>query len=114
MKQSIFNYRTGKIREILEQKGACSVGFANLSKVGLPITNKYRFGICFAIRHDDEIVNQLPNDESWGKMSSSLNERAGQMYKTVQELFDKWGYNYSRVPSTTRIDKLPDPGEELP
>lgn len=112
--ESILDARTARIREVLDDEGACCIGFAEVSILGLAITRRYPFGICFAIRHDDEIVNQLPNDELWLKMSSSLTERAGHIYHAVQELLESWGYHYSRVPSTTRVDVLPDPGEELP
>lgn len=47
-------------------------------------------------------------------MSYSLTEKARRIYQVVQELLESWGYRCSRVPSTTRTDELPDPGEELP
>jgi epoxyqueuosine reductase len=112
--ESISSYRTSVIRTVLEGKVTCCTGFADVSGLGLPITNRYPFAICFALRHDDEVVNQLPNDESWDKMSSSLTEKARYIYQAVQELLESWGYQYSRIPSTTRIDELPEPGEELP
>ena len=112
--ESISSYRTSRIRKVLEEEGACCTGFADVSRLGLPITHRYPFGICFAIRHDDEAINRLPNDESWNNMSSSLMEKARRIYQVVQELLEFWGYQYSRIPSTTRIDELPDPGEELP
>jgi hypothetical protein len=110
----VLSNRTGRIKKILEEKGACCTGFADISSLVLPLAYRYPFGICFAICHDDEIVNQLPNDEQWIKMSSSLTEKTGSIYRVVQELIESWGYHCSRVPSTTRIDELPDPGEELP
>ena len=112
--KSISSHRTLRIREVLEEEGACCTGFADVSKLGLPITRRYPFVICFTILHDDEVVNLLPNDESWNKMSSSLTEKTGRIYQAVQKLLESWGYNYSRVPSTTRVDVLPDHGEELP
>ena len=112
--KSISKLRTERIREILEEKHACFTGFAEISRLGLPITHKYPFAICFALQYDDEIVNRLPNDELFIKMSSSLTEKASHMYQAIQELLESWGYHYSRVPSTTKIDELPDPGEELP
>lgn len=114
LSKEVAKHQTERIREVLEEKGACCTGFADISRLGLPITHKYPFGICFAIRHDDEIVNQLPNDELFVKMGSSLTEKAGHVYQAIQELLEAWGYHYSRVPSTTKIDELPDPGEELP
>ncbi len=90
------------------------VGFADVSILGLPITNTYPFGICFTLHHDDEVVNKLPNDGPWLQMASSLTQKAGNIYKAIQELIESWGYHYTRIPSTTRVDKLPDPGEELP
>ncbi len=112
--ETIWKHRTSRIREVLEEQGACCTGFADISKLGLSITNRYPLAICFALRHDDEIVNQLPNDELWIRMKSSLTETAGRVYQAVQELLESWGYHSSRVPSTTREDELPDPGEELP
>jgi len=110
----VLSHRTGRIRKILEEQGACCTGFADISRLGLPITQRFPFGICFGIRHDDEIVNQLPNDELWIKMSSLLTEKASHIYQIIQKLLDSWDYHYTRVPSTTRIDELPEPGEELP
>jgi epoxyqueuosine reductase len=107
-------HRTGVIRKILEENGVCCTGFADISRLGLPITHRFPFGICFGIHYDDEIVNQLPNDVQWSKMASSLTEKATQIYRVVQEQIESWGYHHSRIPSTTRIDVLPDPGEELP
>jgi epoxyqueuosine reductase QueG len=98
----------------IRAEGACLVGFADVSILGLPITHQYPFGICFALRHDNEAVNKLPNDEQWLKMASSLTQKAGNIYRIIQELIESWGYHYTRIPSTTRDDKLPDPGEELP
>jgi hypothetical protein len=112
--KSISKLRTERIREILKEKHACCTGFADISRLDLPITLKYPFAICFALQYDDEIVNRLPNDELFIKMSSSLTEKASHVYQAIQELLESWGYHYSRVPSTTKIDELPDPGEELP
>jgi len=106
--------RTSTIRGVLEAEGACLIGFADVSTLELPITREYPFGICFAIRHDDTTINQLPNDELWQQMSSSLTEKAGHIYRAVQGLIESWGYYSRRIPSTTRVDELPDPGEELP
>jgi epoxyqueuosine reductase len=114
MQPNISDQRTKTITKILLEKGACCTGFADISRLGLPVTAKYPFAVCFAIRHDDEIVDRLPNDDLFIKMSSSLTEKAGVIYKAIQELLETWGYRYSRVPSTTKIDELPDPGEELP
>lgn len=111
---SIAKYRTSRIRNVLKAEGACCVGFADVSNLGLPITRAYSFGICFAIRYDDAVVNKLPNDELWQQMSSSLTEKAGHIYQAVQRLLESWGYHHRRIPSTTRVDELPDPGEELP
>ena len=110
----IISHRTGSIRKILQEQGACCTGFADISRLGLSIAYKYPFGICFAIRRNDEIVDQLPNDEQWIKMNSLLTEKAGKIYRVVQEIIESLGYHCSRVPSTTRVDELPDPGEELP
>jgi epoxyqueuosine reductase len=107
-------YLTGIIRKTLEENGACCVGFADISILGLPITHKFRFGICFGIHHDDEIVEELPNDEKWIKMSELLTEKAARIYQIIQNLIGKWGYHSSRVPSVTRIDELPEPGEQIP
>jgi epoxyqueuosine reductase len=112
--ESRLKRQTSRIRELLEEKGACCIGFANVSDLGLSITQRYPYGICFAIRYDDTIINQLPNDELWNKMSSSFTEKAGTIYHDIQMLLESWGYRYSRIPSTTRIDELPVPGEELP
>ena len=106
--------KTGIIRKILEENGACCIGFADISRLCLPITHKYPFGICFALRYDDQIVDNLPDDEQWLNMSASLTEKAGFTYQIVQKMIESWGYQFSRVPSTTRVDELPDPGEELP
>lgn len=112
--EAIIKDRTTRIRDILEQEGACCVGFADVSILELPITREYPSGICFAIRHIDATVDQLPNEELWQQMSLSLTEKAGLIYQTVQELLGSWGYHHRRIPSTTRVDELPDPGEELP
>jgi epoxyqueuosine reductase len=106
--------QTRTIRKILDKNNACCIGFADISGLELPITYKYPFGICFGLHYDDEVVNQLPNDESWIKMSSLLTEKAGRIYKIVQMLIETWGFHSSRVPSTTHIDELPEPGEDLP
>ncbi len=113
-KKSITRDRTSKIRGVLEAEGACCVGFADVSGLGLPVTCEFPFGICFAIRHDDAAVNELPNDEPWLQMSSLLTGKAGHIYQAVQRLLESWGYHHRRIPSTTRVDELPDPGEELP
>lgn len=73
---SVARDRTSEIRGVLEAEGACCVGFAGVSCLGLPVTREHPFGICFAIRHDDAVVNQLPNDEPWQQMSSSLTGKA--------------------------------------
>jgi epoxyqueuosine reductase QueG len=112
--QSTIEYRISMIKEDILEQGACCVGTADVFNLGLPITRQYPSAICFSIRYDDEAVNQLPNDELWNEMASSLTERARQIYDRVQELLGSWGYHYSRIPSSTRIDQLPDPGEELP
>ena len=111
---SLTKDRTSKIRSVVEAEGACCVGFADVSGLGLSMTREYPFCICFAIRHDDAVVNQLPSDELWQQMSSSLTEKAGHIYQVVQRLLESWGYHHSRIISTTRVDELPDPGEELP
>jgi epoxyqueuosine reductase QueG len=111
---SLAEYRTSRIKEVLIQQGARYTGIADILSLGLPITNQYRFAICFALRYNDEVVDQLPNDVLWGKTASSLTKRAMEMYQSVQRLIESWGYHHSRIPSTTRIDQLPDPGEELP
>lgn len=113
-KKTMSQYRSSILKETAQAKGACLVGFADISGLGLPITQKYPFAICFAIRHDIETINNLPDDELWNKMSSSLTQKAGIIYNEIQILLEKWDYNYSRIPSTTRIDELPVPGEELP
>ena len=84
--------RTSKIRGVLEAEGACCVGFADVSSLRLPVTREYPFGICFAIRHDDAVVNQLPNDELWLQMSSALTDKARQIYQVVGGLLESWGY----------------------
>ena len=112
--ESVTRDRTAKIKGVLEAEGACCVGFADVSVLGLPITREYPFGVCFAIQHDDAVVNQLPNDQLWQQMSSSLTGKAGHIYQAVQRLLESWGYHHRRIPSTTRVDELPDPGEELP
>jgi epoxyqueuosine reductase len=112
--RSLVEYRTSRIKEILIEQGACFTGTADVLSLGLPITNQYRFAICFTIRCNDEVVDQLPNDGLWDKMASSLTGKAVRMYESVEKLLESWGYHHSRVPSTTRIDELPDPGEELP
>ena len=111
---SITKNRTARIRNVLEAEGACCVGFADVSGLGLPITHEHPFGICFAIRHDNGAIDQLPNDELWQQMSLSLTEKAGHIYQATQRLLESWGYHHRRIPSTTRVDELPDPGEELP
>jgi epoxyqueuosine reductase QueG len=112
--ETIIKDRATMIRDIMEREGACCVGFADISTLELPITREYPFGICFAIRHDDAVVDQLPNDELWQRMSLSLTEKARHIYKAVQGLIESCGYHHRRIPSTTRADELPDPGEELP
>ena len=102
------------LKETAQTNGACLVGFADISRLELPITLKYPFAICFAICHSDETVDRLPNDDLWNEMSSSLTEKAGVIYQEIQGLLESWGYRYSRIPSTTRIDELPVPGEQLP
>jgi len=98
----------------VEAEGACCVGFADVSGLGLSMTREYPFCICFAIRHDDAVVNQLPSDELWQQMSSSLTEKAGHIYQAIQRLLESWGYHHRRIPSNTRKDELTNPGEELP
>lgn len=112
--QSMVEYRTPRIKEVLIEQGACYTGAADVFSLVLPVTSQYRFAVCFALRYNDEIVDQLPNDGLWDKMASSLTEKARRMYQSVQKLLESWGYHHSLAPSTTRIDELPDPGEELP
>jgi len=110
MKDQLVNKdRSLVLKETAQAEGACLVGFANISCLGLPIIQKYPFAICFAIRHSDETVNHLPNDELWNKMSESLTEKAGIIYQKTQVLLESWGYRYSRIPSTTLPDELPVP-----
>jgi len=111
---SITKDRTSKIRGILEAEGACCVGFADVSSLGLPVTREYPFGICFAIRHDDEVINELPNDGPWLQMASSLTNKARNTYQAMEETLQSWGYHLKRVDSGIRQDNYPDPGEELP
>lgn len=106
--------RTSKIRGILEAEGACCVGFADVSSLRLPVTREYPFGICFATRHDDTVVNQLPNDELWLQMGSSLTDKAKHIYQAAEGLLQSWGYHHRRITSGIREDDFPDPGEELP
>ncbi len=113
-KKAITRDRTSKIRDVLEAEGACCVGFADTSRLGLQVTHKHPFGVCFAIRHDDAIVNQLPGDELWQQMSSSLTDKARHMYQAVDGLLESWGYRHRRITSGIREDDFPDPGEELP
>ena len=101
------------LKDTLRADGACLVGFADVSILGLTITREYPFGICFTLRHDNEAVNKLPNDEPWLQMASSLTQKAGNMYRVVQDLIESCVYHYMRISSTTRYDELPDPGEEL-
>ncbi len=110
----ISKYRSSRIRDVLGEQGAACAGFADISGLALPIARKYPFGICFAIRHSDEAVNQLPEDELWNSTVPLLTEKAGRIYQAIQELLESWGYHFSRVPTNTRVDQLPDPGEELP
>jgi epoxyqueuosine reductase len=111
---SIMEYRTSVIKKMVLEYGACAVGTTNISVLGLSLTKQYPFAICFTLRHDNKVVDQLPNDELWDKMAVSLTEKTRLIYEHVQELIDSWEYHYSRVPSTTRIDGLPEPGEEIP
>jgi len=111
---SITKGRTSKIRDILEAEGACCVGFADVYSLGLPVAHEYPFGICFAIRHDDAVVNQLPNDEPFLQMASSLTDKAKYIYQAMEELLLSWGYHIKRVDSGIRQEDFPDPGEELP
>ncbi len=113
-KMLIMKDRTLKIRKIIEAEGACIVGFADVSGLGLPVTREYPFGICFAIRHDDTAVNQLPNDEPWLQMATSLTDKAKYIYQAIEELLRSWGYQLKRVDSGIQQDDFPDPGEELP
>ena len=113
-KISITKDRTSRIKDVLDAEGACCVGFANVSTLGLPVTREDPFVICFAIRYDDAIVNQLPNDEPFLQMSSVLTDKARQIYQVVGGLLESWGYHHSRVPSSIRQEDFPDPGEELP
>ncbi len=113
-KKSVTRHRTSKIRHVLEAEGSCCAGFADTSRLGLKMTHQYPFGICFAIRHDDAVVNQLPSDEPWRQMSSSLTNKAGHIYLAVERLLESWGYHHRRITSGIREEDLPDPGEELP
>lgn len=111
---SITKDRTSKIRGVLEVEGACCVGFADVSRLSLPMTCEHPFGICFAIRHDDVVINQLPDDEQWQQMSSSLTDKARHIYQAVEGLLESWGYQHRHITSGIREDDFPDPGEELP
>lgn len=106
--------RSGILKDMIVANGACLAGFADISCLGLPITQRYPFAICFGLRHDNEVINKLPDDVLWDRMSLSLTEKAGDIYGEIQKLLLSWSYNFSRVPSTTRIDELPVPGEILP
>lgn len=113
-KKSITKDRTSRIRDVLRAEGACCVGFADVSGLEPQITHEYPFGICFAIRHDDAVVNQLPNDELWRQMSSSLTNKAGHIYQVVEGLLQSWGYGHRRITSGIPADDLPGFREELP
>ena len=78
------------------------------------MTREYPFGICFAIRHDDAVVNELPNDEPWLQMSSSLAGKSRHIYQAAEGLLESWGYHHRRITSAIPRDDLPDLREELP
>ena len=106
--------RTTRIRDILKQEGVCCVGFADVSSLGLQMTQEYPFGICFAIRLDDLAVNELPYDELWMQMSSSLADKARQIYRAVESFIESRGYHHRRVASGVNSDDLQDLREQLP
>jgi epoxyqueuosine reductase len=106
--------RTAIIRDALESDGACCVGFADVSGLELPMVREYPIGICFSIRYDDAAVNQLPDDEAWMQMSSSLAGDAEHIYCTAESLIESWGYRHRRVASGRHSDDLSDLREELP
>ncbi len=106
--------RTARIRDILKQEGACCVGFADVSSLGLQMTREYPFGICFAIRFDDSAVNELPYDEPWRQVSSSLAGKARQIYRAVESFIELRGYHHRRVASGVNSDNLQDLREQLP
>ena len=106
--------RTDTLRNALEKEGACDVGFADISNLGLPLTREYPFAICFTIRRDDAVVDELPNDEMWRQVNASLTEKTRYLYQVMKGILESWEYRYSQIPSTTRKDELPDPGEMLP
>lgn len=91
----------------MQDEGALPAGFGHASILGLEITRDYPFGICFALKHDDRAVEELPDDEPWLEMSSCLGEKARNLYRAVRRLFDSWGCGHSRITSNMPPDDLP-------
>lgn len=103
-----------QLRRVMIEKGACLVGFADVSVLGLPITSIHPRGICFALRHDDQAVDALPDDLKWLEMSTKLGTQSRQVYAAAEAMLDSWGYRHTHITSKTLSDELPGLCEELP
>lgn len=106
--------RTSRLRYLLKEAGASLVGFANLGCLSLKMTDEFPFGICFCLRYDDSVVDDLPNDDSWLRMSAQLRDRAKDISSTAKEFISSQGYRYSTITSSISPYELPDLQEELP
>ena len=88
---------TTRLRQLLEEAGASLVGFTDLVCLDMTITHEFPFGICFALRHDDRAVDDLPNDEGWLRTSAELSAKARRVYAVAQEFIHSQGYRYAKI-----------------
>jgi epoxyqueuosine reductase QueG len=98
----------------MEKAGACFAGFADLSRLDMPVTREYPIGICFALRHQDPAVDALPRDEAWLQMGSALAAQAKKIYRTAEDRIASWGYRCRKITSHLPAEAMPDLREELP
>ncbi len=106
--------RTETLRKALMEAGACLVGFADLSCLDSNITKGYSYGIGFALQHDLNVVDNLPNDELYRAMTAMLSEKSNDVYDSATKMIDSWGHNYTRISSGLKAAELPDMREKLP
>lgn len=107
-------WRSSLLRNAMEKAGACLAGFADLSRLDMPVTREYPIGICFAQRHHDPAVDALPHDEAWLQMGSALAAQAKEIYRTAEDRIASWGYRCRRITSSLPVEAMPGLREELP
>jgi len=108
------NNPSASLRFAIRKAGACLVGFADLSALGVPAVREYQFGICFALRQDYAAIDALPEDKAWLEMGSRLADQSRAVYQAAEEVITAAGYRCRKITSNRAVGYLPDLREDLP